>query len=258
LVLAPVLALVFTLGFAAPTAAQTIRGIVLDGTTGQPLPFSVITLATETGQGLGTVLSGQDGSFTFPTRTAGAYILEITRIGYVTVGPQPLEITAGETLNFRVELLQAPVLLDAITASGARQLYNEGSVIGALARREVLPEVGSRRVVVPTDVEMLNAMDVSDVLQWFPPPRGCRALTDLAQVGQARSCGCTIVHWNGHPVQHPETADYYLTLNPGVLQAVEYYRYWLDAPSDLKDYPLYIDFPDPCAVVALWPRVMPL
>jgi hypothetical protein len=204
---------------------------------------------------VGAVLSGPEGTFTFPPRAAGIYFLEVASLGYGSTERQPIELIAGETLSLRIELLPDPILLDPIVASSARALYNRGTIAGALARRGILPAVGGRRVVIESDVEMWGAVDVSGILRWFPPPSGCRALTSVSRAGQVRTCGCIIVQWIGHPVQQLELADWYLSLSPRTLAAVEYYRNWIDAPADLKGFPMYVDDPYPCAVVALWPQV---
>jgi len=77
---------------------------------------------------------------------------------------------------------------------------------------------------------------MSDVLRWFSPARGCR-----------------ILFWDGQPLQgnvsfwmNEASADW--------VEAVEFYRYWTDAPLEFKDWPANVIDPSRCSVIALWSR----
>lgn len=245
---------------AGPVGAQTIRGNVIDAETGEAVPTVTLFLLSESGSRIATATSSAEGVFNLPARTRGTFTLGAERLGYLPMDPQAISIEGRDLLLIEVRLSRSPVALAPITVTGVRMdPRHDASIEGALARRDIFPGVGSRRVVVATDAEMVNAMDVAEVLRWFTPPRGCRAMTDLSGSSRQGPCGCMIVHWNGYLVTHPETALFYLESAPiGAVGAVEYYRYWMDAPFDLQAWPWYIDFPDPCAVVALWPRAGPL
>lgn len=240
-------------------SAQTLRGNLVDAETGEGISAATVSLLNEDGRVRVTGTSAQDGTFTLNARSGGSFQISAERIGYLPMIPQGVEIGMSELVLVRLELARVPVMLAPITVTGVRRdPRNDASLEGALARRELFPGIGTRRVVVRSDPEMRNAMVVADAVQWFPLRRGCRSATSVRQRSQAQTCGCTIVHWNGMVVNDSDIAAFYLeTLTTEAMEAVEYYRSWIDAPPELKDFPHYVPNHDPypCAVIALWPRV---
>jgi len=242
---------------AVSASAQTLRGNVVDAETGESISAATVSLVDEAGRVRVTGTSAQDGAFMLNARAGGSFRVSAERIGYLPMNPQEVVIGTSELVLVRLELARSPVTLAPITVTGVRRdPRNDASFEGALARRDLFPSVGTRRVVVRSDPEMRNAMVVAEVVQWFPARRGCRSATSVRQRARPQVCGCTIVYWNGMVVGNPGIAAFYLDdLTTEAMEAVEYYRSWLDAPPQLKDSPAYIADPYRCAVIALWPRV---
>jgi len=242
---------------AASASAQTLRGIVVDAETGEGISATSVSLVDEADRVRVTGTTAEDGTFTLNARGGATFQVSAERLGYLPMSPQDIVIGGSELVLVRLELSRSPVELAPIMVTGVRRdPRNDASLEGALVRRDLFPSVGTRRVVVRTDPEMRNAMVVSEVLQWFPTARGCRSATSVRQRSRPQVCGCTIVHWNGTLVGIAQTAEFYVnSLTTEAMEAVEYYRSWLDAPPELKDFPYYVRDPYPCAVVALWPRV---
>lgn len=240
---------------ATPASSQTIRGNVVDAESGQDVVAVTVSLLAPDGTILVTDTSDQYGTFALIVPVAGTYRIVASRLGYQPLAPQEVAVQRADLLLVTLQMSRSPISLAPITVTGVmRDPRHDATIEGAITRRRLFPAIGSRRVVLPTDPEMANAMVVTQVLRWFPPPRGCGATTDLAQ--SAANCGCMIVHWNGYVVQDSSTATFYLEeAGANSIGAVEYYRYWIDAPMDLKGFPSYITEPDLCAVVALWPPV---
>lgn len=223
---------------ASPVAAQTINGVATEAETGEPLDGVELVLRDERGVVVSETATGSDGRFVLSVQTSGPYTLEATRLGYAAVAPMEIEV-GRELVEVEVRLSPSPVELEPLVVVGRRpDPRHEATFEGAVARYEQLPSVGSRRVVMRSDAEFVATMRVTDILRWFPPSRGC-----------------SIVFWEGRVSTTPETAEMWLgEASTSVLEAVEFYRTWSDAPVGLRDVPPYVVDPTGCAVVGLWMR----
>lgn len=223
---------------ASPVAAQTVAGVARDVDTGEPLEGVELALRNERGAVVSGAATGSDGRFALAAEHPGPHTLEASRFGYAAVAPMELEV-GRELVEVEVRLSPSPVELEPLVVLSRRpDPRHEGTFEGALARYEQLPSVGSRRVVMRSDAEFVATMRVTDILRWFPPSRGC-----------------SIVFWEGRVATTRETAQMWLEeASTSVLEAVEFYRTWSDAPMGLRDVPPYVVLPTGCAVVALWMR----
>jgi len=224
---------------AGPAGAQTVEGRVVDAATDTPLAGATLTLRNERGVREDRGESARDGGFRLAARNQGPHSLEVTRPGFEPVTGEVLQL-ALEVLEVEVRLSRAPIELAPIIVTGRRRdARHDASFEGALARHQIFPRVGTRRVVLREDTEFRSAMVVADVLRWFPARRGC-----------------TIVYSNGVLARSEEwVADLLNRVSTETVEAVEFYRQWGDAPLELKDVPPYVSSPTECSVVALWPRV---
>lgn len=226
---------------ASPAAAQTVAGVVQDVDTGEPLEEVELVLRNERGAVVSGATTRSDGRFALAAQSPGPHTLEATRFGYTAVAPMEIEV-GRELVEVEVRLSPSPVQLEPLVVLGRRpDPRHEATFEGALARYEQLPPAGSRRVVMRSDAEFVATMRVSDIMRWFPPSRGCR-----------------IVFWEGRVATTAETAEMWLEeASTSVLEAVEFYRTWSDAPVGLRDVPPYVVVPTGCSVVALWMRLDP-
>lgn len=221
-----------------PLAAQTIDGVARAADTGEPLEGVELVLRNDRGGVVSGAATGSDGRFVLSVKTPGPHTLEATRFGYAAVAPMEIEV-GRELVEVELRLSPSPVELEPLVVLGRRpDPKHEATFEGAVARYEQLPSAGWRRVVMRSDAEFVGAMRVTDILRWFPPARGCR-----------------IVFSEGRVATSPESARMWLgEASTSVLEAVEFYRTWSDAPIGLRDVPPYVLDPTRCAVVALWMR----
>lgn len=222
----------------SPVAAQTVGGVARDADTEEPLEGVELVLRNERGSVVSGAETGSDGRFVLSVRSAGPYTLEATRFGYAPVAPTAIDV-GRELVEVEVRLSPSPVELEPLVVLERRpDPKHEATFEGAMARYEQLPSAGWRRVVLRSDAEFVGAMRVTDILRWFPQARGCR-----------------IVFSEGRVATTAETARMWLAeASPSVLEAVEFYRTWSDAPMGLRDVPPYVFDPTGCAVVAVWMR----
>lgn len=114
-----------------PATAQIISGRVVDEVTERPVPSAVISLLGPTGEALGGVESGRDGSFEL-TVEPGVHRLKIAGTGYAELVTPYLAVRDSGT--YAVELLLVPVAVPV-----------EGLEVTAPSHHEDLERLGLRR-----------------------------------------------------------------------------------------------------------------
>jgi len=144
--------------------AQTgaISGQVTDGETGETVPGANVQLV-EIERGAATDM---DGNYEISNVSAGEYTLTVTFVGYATYS-ETVTITAGETLNYNVELEAGAVGLDEVVVSG----------YAATTQRELTGSISSVR-----------SQDIQDV-----------PLQNTESLLQGRAAGVSVTTTSGNP-----------------------------------------------------------
>lgn len=120
--LAPLfLLIVFLAADGEEVLAQTIRGQVVESGTRNPVMRAFVVLVDEAGVRRAAVLADSAGRFSLLAPSAGRYTLRAQRIGHVTSVSPVLELAAGQTLRYRLEVDVEPVTLEGISAAGDRR-----------------------------------------------------------------------------------------------------------------------------------------
>ena len=108
-------------------AAQVIRGVVTDRSTGSPIRGAFVALLRQDGRQATGVLTGNAGEFVFRA-PAGTYSLRAERIGHQTTNVPAFTIAAEQTHTVNIQLDIAALQLSAITVrTDARCDRVEGS-----------------------------------------------------------------------------------------------------------------------------------
>jgi hypothetical protein len=230
------LALVMLL-LAVPAAAQVVTGVVVDEVSGAPVPGVRLTLLAGA-RVVARTEARDDGGFRFRPVRPGSYTLRASRMGYLMFEAPQVTVGEGEEVTTRVRMVVQPIEMEALAATGRSRLDQEATLQGALARREVLPSAGTRRVMTRDDHEMRAAFSAGDVLRWLPP-----------------SYRCMVVFVDGRPELSREMAAERMSTPVAGIEAIEFYRWWHDAPLNLKYAPPYAANPSRCSVLAIWSRV---
>jgi hypothetical protein len=103
------LALALACASKPPAPTGTVSGIAVDG-SGHGLPGVTITIQTDSGKVIDTVVTGADGSYLFPTVPPGRYqVLTLLR-GFTTPSPLTASVTASQSTQLPPLLLLAPGL----------------------------------------------------------------------------------------------------------------------------------------------------
>ena len=147
---------------AAAAAGATVRGVVLDKKTGQPVPYASVSVP---GQGVGTVADGA-GRFSLPG--AGPGVVQISSVGYATASVRP---DAGG-VPLTVRLVPAAYELQGVQVRGEsldpRKIMKK--VLAALPKNY---ETGNYSAEVYTDRQTTNfdtlAYKAEAVARFFVP-----------------------------------------------------------------------------------------
>ena len=158
-------ALLSLIAVAAPIRAQTgtIRGQVLDQTSGRPLSNVQVLIA---GTGIGQ-LTTASGRFVLLDVPAGEHTVQATLMGYDR-GTRTVTVTAGQTATLDLEMFLAAIALDELVVTG----------LGAETQRRALG----------TSVEVLSASDFE-----------LAPVQSLDQLLQGRATGATVSATSANP-----------------------------------------------------------
>jgi hypothetical protein len=97
---------------AAPLAAQTVRGRVVDARTGEGVPQAVVTaLAASGNRRTGEARTDSTGGFSLAMRAPGEVRLRVERTGYRETLTDPMPVAARETLEVELSVSAAPLTI---------------------------------------------------------------------------------------------------------------------------------------------------
>lgn len=103
---------------AAPLAAQTIRGIMVDTTTSTPIDRAFVVLLDTAGTEVARTLTDAAGAFSVRAPGAGSFQLRSERIGVRSHLSDPFELAAGETRDIEMGVAPVVIRLDQIVIEG--------------------------------------------------------------------------------------------------------------------------------------------
>ncbi len=121
--------IVILLSAAAMMAQGTVRGTIIDGGTGETVPFANI-LVTEDQTG---TTSDLDGAYTL-SLAAGMYTVEFSFLGYSTLTVGEVEVIDGEVTLLDVTLEEESEVLEEVVIS-AKQIRNTEAAILTIQKK---------------------------------------------------------------------------------------------------------------------------
>lgn len=105
------------LAAAQPLAAQTVRGVLLEDASGQPIVAATVSLLLGNGKADAHVSTDTTGAFVFEIDAPGAYRLKAERIGYRTATTDTFSIHPGELVEVTLRLAPDAVALAPLTVT---------------------------------------------------------------------------------------------------------------------------------------------
>jgi hypothetical protein len=177
---------------AAPLAAQTVRGKVVDARTGEGVPEAAVLALTTGGRRTGQARTDAGGKFSLPVRTPGEVRLQVDRTGYRQTLTDPMPVAAQETIDVELSvsaaaLTIAPLRVTARVEPPKRRALElngfyerERRGIGTFLRREEIERHGDFTLAQVLSRVPGTAIRYIRVHQYIYFPRnGCNPLVFL-------------------------------------------------------------------------------
>ena len=110
----------------ADDVAGSISGLVVDGTTNDPVGYATVSLYNAAEELVNGTLSDDSGQFTVTDVADGTYRVEVTFLGYEKVSVPNVTVTGGAAASVGTITLGASAeLLEEVTVTGQRSLIEE-------------------------------------------------------------------------------------------------------------------------------------
>jgi hypothetical protein len=248
---------------AAPLHAQTIRGRVVDATSGEPVPQAGVTVLTPENRTFARARTGADGAFAIQLRGPGTFRLRGERAGYQTSTSQPVGVAVRETVTVALRVSSQAMQIEPLTVTGrvqpprnrvlaANGFYDrEAGGMGKFVRREDLDRHPEHNLVhtlarvpgVEIDVDRRGREIVS-----FTRGRMIGTLK-RAQMAQRDICYPQI-YLDGSLMRYGPPNDVQLddVITPSQIEAIEVYRSSAELP------PQFTGNNSSCGAILIWSR----
>ena len=113
------LAAIFTvMSVAHPLAAQTVRGLVFDAETNQPVSLATVSLLSSSGERVASMLTDDAGFFSLDAEDDGSFLLRTVSIGYRVARSGPFELYDDGLRVIEVRLEPAPLDIEGVVVEG--------------------------------------------------------------------------------------------------------------------------------------------
>ena len=104
---------------------SSLKGIVIDGNTGQPIPGAKLLLK----ENKKVQITNQEGSFIFSNIAIGKYILEVSAISFQTKEITEIEVVADDILNLTISLDDKENVLGEVIVTSRAKLESVKSLL---------------------------------------------------------------------------------------------------------------------------------
>ena len=236
---------------AAPGAAQSVRGRLLDDATDAGIAGAVVMLLDVDGQVLSRALTAEDGAFELAVPAPGQYRIRAQRIGYVMATSPPLDLVQSRSLVVEFRLSAAAVPLAPITVVGREAMRDPRLEFMDYYERKAIygkEGMGFAHFLDGEELERRIAFSVLDLLRDLPGIRvgaaGGRSGRRLVVTGRR---GCRLAFYlDGTRVRVPVDE----MILPSAIVAIEVYPGSV-VPGE------YLGFGLGCGAVAVWTGIRP-
>jgi len=228
-------------------SAQTLEGVLLDRSLGQPIPLGLVTLFSAEGDSVDAVLTDVEGRFRVTAPTGGDFLLAASALGYEsTVASSLFTIPDGSQMSVQFGIWPIPVELGGLTVEARRSFLSQPKLVqnGFVERAER----GFGRFVTPHDIETTPAASTADLLA-----RTGRVMTRYGVGGDrilmrgTRGFCTPIVYLDGFRISM-DLGSLESIVPLQVLEAAEVYRSASEAPMQFGGGM------GGCGVIVLWTR----
>jgi hypothetical protein len=243
-----------TLLLPAITAAQKIRGVVVEDSTGLPIADAKIELVTADSAVVVTSFARATGWFELVPQTQGRFLLRASHPAYRVIGTLAVDFHSREINTVVLRLSGGPIPLPPVIARAS-------AVDRASGYRERVKLGAYGRFITRADIDKYGSYSLSHVLRFTPEVRIERVM-DGAFTSEGvfmRSFGdlCVpVVYLDGLPVPVGRVFEINDLVSPEAVEGIEVYRSVLSAPMELR-LPAFTPSDMTCGVIAVWSRSVP-
>lgn len=248
------------LGTVGPdVSAQTIRGHLLDATTGEPVDLGLVILLTEDGDSVTHALTDRGGYFSITSLNPGSFVLLGSGLGYEESKAGVFDLGMGGEVSVEFRLPAKPLPIDEILVELDRNVLEHKLIRTGFVRR-YQRNVGGH-FVTPYHIEESPARSTEDLLEPVPGVR-VQAISDAdyGRIGDAvliesRGSLCQpTVYVDGTRVRYqPDTGGTLSSVIPlHQVQAVEVYRTASEIPMEYNA--TRTEREGLCGVLVFWTR----
>lgn len=241
---------------ASEAPAQAVRGTVTSQRTGQPVGGAMVQLLDPAGAEVTRTQSDAEGRYGVRAPAPGTYRLRFLVPGYRSLVSLPLQIAAGQTLEYPLQLTAvAPELLDTLIVEG-RPIP---AYIAPFYRRR---EFGLGRFLTRADIEKTGASDVSGLVRRMnvfdilgdPGDGTGQRIGQRARTGRGFCPAALFL--NGAYAGRSGEVDVDMLLPLDGTEAIEVYRSGEPIPPELRMATAPVrGAVSTCGVVSLWSRM---
>ncbi|HUG42436.1 MAG TPA: carboxypeptidase regulatory-like domain-containing protein [Longimicrobiales bacterium] len=233
---------------AAPAAAQTIAGVVLEDGTERPLPGVLLLLVDERGRTGAEVVADDSGAFRIELPEPGVYTIRGSLIGYAPIASEPLTVRPGESIIVEVRLaIEAVPLAPLIVRSRVGTL--DSQLAGFYSRMARGRRSGQGHFISRSEVDRMAPIQSTDLLRTTPGIRVVRGRTGYG-AGLRMTSGCVPAIFvdgtqvNRYPLNNASLDDIVSAFS---IEGIEVYRGASAAVGRFHD-------PGGCGLVLVWTR----
>jgi hypothetical protein len=225
---------------ASPASAQTIRGQVLDNTTGLPIPAAYVELIGADGEMHRSHLANDEGWFEFRDLAEGFYRLSGEQLGYENTVSGFIAVKAGDDVQLEFRMAVEAILLEPLTVTASPRPWYEHLEPPGLweyyERKEQLESLGIGRFLGREELDRLGAMPVTHAIATIPGMRTVASDTRGGRVHLLGRRGCDAMFFlNGMEVRLRPTLFPADTGNADFVPTMESLEWYIDDFVSLSD-----------------------
>ena len=245
---------------AAPLAAQTVRGKVLDAASGEGIAQAAVQALSADGRDVGHARTAADGSFALQLRAAASVRIQAQRAGYRTTLTDPLPVALREAVEVEVRLSAAAVAIEPLRVTARveppkrRNLELNGFYdrerqgIGKYVRREEIEGRPNQNLAQVLARVQGTAIQYQGSKQYIYFPRNGRPVLRQSFRGPPQNACLPRLYVDGARVTYDANNDINAVVNPGQVEAIEVFR----GPAEIPVQ--YNDSNSMCGVILIWTR----
>jgi hypothetical protein len=248
-------------GQAGGGAVASVRGQVVDASTGRGIPAAFVEFLDAGGLVRAAATAGEDGFFLLPRVPRGEFRLRVSSLGYARILSDPARIEEGEALSLTLRVNPTAIALAPLEVTGTVRITSPAlSTFYARAERGIGGHFFTR-----DEIDRLNPRRLTELLARVPGVRldGTTALGGMAGILVSETPSgvggrpCPVqLFLDGTPVQRrsgigassPYAVQVDGLVEPHEVEGIEVY------PSLSEVPPEFLTQDARCGVIAIWRR----